>query len=738
MQPLVGSGGSRVGAGAAGAGGAAGRAGAGAGAFEAVMASEVGSSAHFDGSLPIRWLDRHTTQGTPESGGPGAGEVGDAGVPGAARELGEAAARVAVAAAAGALGDAAGSGDSGVLGDAGVFGACEGGSSAHFDGSLPIRWLDRHTTQGTPEPGGPGAGEAGHAGVPGAARELGEAAARVAAAAGALGDAGRPGAARELGEAAGSGVAGVFGVGEGGSSAHFDGSLPIRRFLPSSPQGTPGSGVLGADVAGVPEHDDDDPDLAAAVPVAGARVADGVTGVAAPFVQTAAPIPPAGGVPANLNPDSEISAPGHFDASLPVRGLERLVWQGTSEPGSDAQGVDTVRANAGVPGAAGVSAIGNAGVTTAAGLSVAVPVSGDSRVPVGAQTVSEVSGVSGNGGAGGGQVSPAHLDGSLNAGPLLPSNPQGTQQTGAIQALEPAQITVHSAAAQSAAAQPVPVQSALTAERALTAQPVPAQPLAPPAVPVRSAAAQPVPVQSALTAQAPAAQPEHTAQPAPAQPGAAQPVPTPPPTAQPVPAQPEHTTPPPTAQPAPILPFTPTLTPTPPTTPQSSPQPALAPQLATPLFSLASAAPGEHVMTMRVSPEDLGPLTVRAHIDGTGVRIELFAAGDAGREAVRHILPELRRGLEDSGASLSLSSHNSPPDAGKDGHGTGQGPGQGTGHGTGQGTGPGMGSRDPDAQSRHSSDTGANGADDQPQQRRQLPPGVVHDPSSPHRLDILV
>ncbi|MFJ4208333.1 flagellar hook-length control protein FliK [Paenarthrobacter sp. NPDC089675] len=92
----------------------------------------------------------------------------------------------------------------------------------------------------------------------------------------------------------------------------------------------------------------------------------------------------------------------------------------------------------------------------------------------------------------------------------------------------------------------------------------------------------------------------------------------------------------------------------------------LAQQLAQPLFVLASAKPGEHVMTLRVSPEDLGPLTVRAHIDGAGVRIELFAAGDAGREAVRHVLPELRRGLEDTGASLSLSSQDSPRNASQD------------------------------------------------------------------------
>ncbi|MGP0224759.1 flagellar hook-length control protein FliK [Paenarthrobacter sp. NCHU4564] len=97
-----------------------------------------------------------------------------------------------------------------------------------------------------------------------------------------------------------------------------------------------------------------------------------------------------------------------------------------------------------------------------------------------------------------------------------------------------------------------------------------------------------------------------------------------------------------------------------------TPHQPLTHQLAQPLFTLASGNPGEHVMTVQVSPEDLGPLTVRAHIDGAGVRIELFASGEAGREAVRHVLLELRRGLEDAGASLSLSSHNNPQDTPKD------------------------------------------------------------------------
>lgn len=101
-------------------------------------------------------------------------------------------------------------------------------------------------------------------------------------------------------------------------------------------------------------------------------------------------------------------------------------------------------------------------------------------------------------------------------------------------------------------------------------------------------------------------------------------------------------------------------------TPAFHAEPArLLPQVSGPLFSLASAAPGSHVMTLKLSPEDLGPLTVRAHIEGAAVRIELFAPGEAGREAVRSILPELRRGLGESGfgASLDLSEHNAPPDA---------------------------------------------------------------------------
>ncbi|MGO4782988.1 flagellar hook-length control protein FliK [Cryobacterium sp. W22_MBD10_FK3] len=104
-----------------------------------------------------------------------------------------------------------------------------------------------------------------------------------------------------------------------------------------------------------------------------------------------------------------------------------------------------------------------------------------------------------------------------------------------------------------------------------------------------------------------------------------------------------------------------------PTAPGSTATPVpLSGQVARPLFSLAAAGPGEHTMSISVSPDDLGPVVVRAQINSSGVRLELFAPTDSAREALRLILPELRRDLAGGGlpASLDLSSRNLPGDAG--------------------------------------------------------------------------
>ncbi len=89
---------------------------------------------------------------------------------------------------------------------------------------------------------------------------------------------------------------------------------------------------------------------------------------------------------------------------------------------------------------------------------------------------------------------------------------------------------------------------------------------------------------------------------------------------------------------------------------------ALPSQLARPIFTLAGAGRGEHVMTVHVTPDILGPVTVRAHVGADGVRVELFAPTDTGRDALRAILPDLRRDLGAAGlsGSLDLSSQNQP------------------------------------------------------------------------------
>jgi translation initiation factor 1 (eIF-1/SUI1) len=77
-------------------------------------------------------------------------------------------------------------------------------------------------------------------------------------------------------------------------------------------------------------------------------------------------------------------------------------------------------------------------------------------------------------------------------------------------------------------------------------------------------------------------------------------------------------------------------------------------QLAKPIFTLRTAPSGDHVMTLQVTPENLGPVTVRAHVGTDGIRIELIAATDQAREALRGILSDLKRDLSTGGMPASL------------------------------------------------------------------------------------
>ena len=106
--------------------------------------------------------------------------------------------------------------------------------------------------------------------------------------------------------------------------------------------------------------------------------------------------------------------------------------------------------------------------------------------------------------------------------------------------------------------------------------------------------------------------------------------------------------------------------------PVAAPVPVVAPsvadQIGVRLAGLRTAPLGEHIMTMRVDPESMGPIRVVAHIATDGVRIELLGGTDHAREALRAALPDLRRDLAATGlqADLDLAGQNRQ-NGGKDG-----------------------------------------------------------------------
>jgi flagellar hook-length control protein FliK len=89
-------------------------------------------------------------------------------------------------------------------------------------------------------------------------------------------------------------------------------------------------------------------------------------------------------------------------------------------------------------------------------------------------------------------------------------------------------------------------------------------------------------------------------------------------------------------------------------TPQS-----LADQLVRPILTLQTAPAGSHVLTINVAPESLGPVTVQAHLSSDGIRVELIAPTDQARDALKAILPDLKRDLSQGGmnATLSVAQH---------------------------------------------------------------------------------
>jgi flagellar hook-length control protein FliK len=81
---------------------------------------------------------------------------------------------------------------------------------------------------------------------------------------------------------------------------------------------------------------------------------------------------------------------------------------------------------------------------------------------------------------------------------------------------------------------------------------------------------------------------------------------------------------------------------------------------------LRLAADGVHRLTVQLHPADLGPVSVLAEIRGGEIHVHLAAVSEAGREALRTALPELRRDLQAAGFSTGTL------DLQQDGPGQGQ------------------------------------------------------------------
>jgi flagellar hook-length control protein FliK len=130
-------------------------------------------------------------------------------------------------------------------------------------------------------------------------------------------------------------------------------------------------------------------------------------------------------------------------------------------------------------------------------------------------------------------------------------------------------------------------------------------------------------------------------------------------------------------------------------------------QLLGPIASLAAGPNGERTLSVNIAPEALGPITVKAHLGGEGIRMELSAPTDAGREALRAMLPELRRELAAAGSGTITLSTGSDSPATSGGHGGSSGAGGGDARPFASTASPGLRTRDEPAPELPGRDTSA-------------------------------
>jgi flagellar hook-length control protein FliK len=85
-------------------------------------------------------------------------------------------------------------------------------------------------------------------------------------------------------------------------------------------------------------------------------------------------------------------------------------------------------------------------------------------------------------------------------------------------------------------------------------------------------------------------------------------------------------------------------------------------QLTGPLVKVTQGD-GEQILVVQVRPENLGPVTVHAHVRDNAVHVELFAPSDAGRDALTQVSADLRADLQQAhvgNTSLNVSSQTAP------------------------------------------------------------------------------
>lgn len=78
-------------------------------------------------------------------------------------------------------------------------------------------------------------------------------------------------------------------------------------------------------------------------------------------------------------------------------------------------------------------------------------------------------------------------------------------------------------------------------------------------------------------------------------------------------------------------------------------------QISAPVHSFVVDPDGDHTLVIKLAPEHLGPMTVKATIENGQTRVELIAPNDTSKEAIRSHIGEIRRDLAVSGLSAVVN-----------------------------------------------------------------------------------